>query len=161
REQNPTRRIGLIYLQRDYIQLADRAIARARGQFSPKAIEFLRDAIRVYEEQFLATAEDLRVKRYHDRSLFFHQEAMRRLGSAGFSAYKGEPRAVPFSVSHALGGSFGGDPQPARPTTRWFARREDCDTWLAGEARKLLKLMVVQLVGEYIDRDSSEETYAP
>jgi glycosyltransferase involved in cell wall biosynthesis/ubiquinone/menaquinone biosynthesis C-methylase UbiE len=64
RERFPDRRLGLVFLERDYIHLARYDLERTRGQMTPRAQEFLRRAAALHRDHFLRESDPLHAYSY-------------------------------------------------------------------------------------------------
>jgi glycosyltransferase involved in cell wall biosynthesis len=59
RKLHPTRRLGLVFLQRDYIHLARYELERTRGLMTDKARKYLERAIEIHREHFRSPDDPL------------------------------------------------------------------------------------------------------
>jgi hypothetical protein len=90
RKLHPGRRLGLVFLARDYIHLARYELERTRGQMTDRARKYLERAAAVHREHFRSPDDPL-----YSYSFPLYQSALELLG-AGFElgyflALSGEP----------------------------------------------------------------------
>jgi len=90
RKLNPTRRLGLVFLARDYIHLARYELERTRGQMTDRARKYLGRAAAIHREHFADPADPL-----HSYSFPLYQSALELMGEGFelgyFIALSGEP----------------------------------------------------------------------
>jgi glycosyltransferase involved in cell wall biosynthesis len=90
RKLNPTRRLGLVFLARDYIHLARYELERTHGQMSERARRYLERAVAVHRENFRSPDDPL-----HSYSFPLYQSALELMGEGFelgyFLALSGEP----------------------------------------------------------------------
>jgi glycosyltransferase involved in cell wall biosynthesis len=90
RKLNPTRRLGLVFLARDYIHLARYELERTHGQMTERARKYLERAVAVHREHFADPADPL-----HSYSFPLYQSALELMGEGFelgyFLALSGEP----------------------------------------------------------------------
>ena len=75
RKLHPTRRLGLVFLQRDYIHLARYELERTRGQMTDKAHKYLERAMQIHREHFRSPDDQL-----YSYSFPLYQSALELLG---------------------------------------------------------------------------------
>lgn len=75
RRENPARRLGLIFLARDYLHLARYEMEHTQGQLTDRAAKYLRRARAVHREHFQSPDDPL-----HGYSFPLYQSALRLLG---------------------------------------------------------------------------------
>jgi len=90
RKLNPTRRLGMVFLARDYIHLARYELERTHGQMTERARKYLERAVAVHREHFADPADPL-----HSYSFPLYQSALELMGEGFelgyFLALSGEP----------------------------------------------------------------------
>jgi len=90
RKLNPTRRLGLVFLARDYIHLARYELERAHGQMTERARKYLERAVAVHRENFRSSDDPL-----YSYSFPLYQSALELMGEGFelgyFLALSGEP----------------------------------------------------------------------
>ncbi len=90
RKRHPNRRLGLVFLARDYIHLARYELEHTRGQMTDKARKYLERAIEIHREHFRSPKDPL-----HSYSFPLYQSALELLGEGFdvgyFLALSGEP----------------------------------------------------------------------
>ncbi|MFB3883117.1 MAG: glycosyltransferase [Armatimonadota bacterium] len=90
RKLNPTRRLGLVFLARDYIHLARYEMERTRGVMTEQARRYLQRAVAVHREHFSDPGDPL-----YSYSFPLYQSALELLGEGFelgyFLALSGEP----------------------------------------------------------------------
>jgi glycosyltransferase involved in cell wall biosynthesis len=90
RKLNPTRRLGLVFLARDYIHLARYELERTRGQMTDRGRKYLGRAAAIHREHFADPADPL-----HSYSFPLYQSALELMGEGFelgyFIALSGEP----------------------------------------------------------------------
>ena len=90
RKRHPNRRLGLVFLARDYIHLARYELEHTRGQMTDKARKYLERAIEIHREHFRSPDDPL-----HSYSFPLYQSALELLGEGFdlgyFLALSGEP----------------------------------------------------------------------
>jgi len=75
RKRHPGRRLGLVFLQRDYIHLARYELERTRGLMTDKARKYLERAIEIHRDHFRSPDDPL-----HSYSFPLYQSALELLG---------------------------------------------------------------------------------
>ena len=75
RKRNPQRRLGLVFLERDYVHLARYELERTRGMMTEKASGYLERALEIHREHFASPEDPL-----HGYSLPLYQSALELLG---------------------------------------------------------------------------------
>jgi glycosyltransferase involved in cell wall biosynthesis len=75
RRRNPNRRLGLVFLERDYVHLARYELERTRGQMTDKARRYLERAVEVHHEHFRRPDDPL-----YSYSFPLYQSALELLG---------------------------------------------------------------------------------
>ncbi len=75
RKRHPERRLGLVFLERDYVHLARYELERTRGGMTEKAEEYLRRAVAIHRDHFASPEDNL-----HGYSLPLYQSALELLG---------------------------------------------------------------------------------
>ncbi len=90
RKRHPNRRLGLVFLARDYIHLARYELEHTRGQMTDKARKYLERAIEIHRKHFRSPEDPL-----HSYSFPLYQSALELLGEGFdlgyFIALSGEP----------------------------------------------------------------------
>ena len=90
RKRHPNRRLGLVFLERDYIHLARYELERTRGVMTERVQKYLRRAIAVHREHFRSPDDPL-----YGYSFPLYQSALELLGEGFelgyFMAVSGEP----------------------------------------------------------------------
>jgi glycosyltransferase involved in cell wall biosynthesis len=90
RKLNPTRRLGLVFLARDYIHLARYELERTHGQMTDRARKYLERAVAVHRENFRSPDDPL-----YSYSFPLYQSALELMGEGFelgyFLALSGEP----------------------------------------------------------------------
>jgi len=90
RKRHPNRRLGLVFLERDYIHLARYELERTRGVMTERVQKYLRRAIAVHREHFRSPDDPL-----YGYSFPLYQSALELLGEGFelgyFVAVSGEP----------------------------------------------------------------------
>ena len=90
RKRHPNRRLGLVFLERDYIHLARYELERTRGVMTERVQKYLRRAIAVHREHFRSADDPL-----YGYSFPLYQSALELLGEGFelgyFMAVSGEP----------------------------------------------------------------------
>jgi glycosyltransferase involved in cell wall biosynthesis len=79
RRRHPQRRLGLVFLERDYVHLARYELERTRGVMTEKARGYLERAVAIHREHFRSPGDPL-----HGYSLPLYQSALELLGE-GFT----------------------------------------------------------------------------
>jgi glycosyltransferase involved in cell wall biosynthesis len=133
RRRHPDRRLGLVFLARDYLHLARYHLERTRGQMTEKARRHLEQAVAIHRQHFASPDDPL-----HGYSFPLYQSALELLGE-GF--------ALEWSLR--LAPPRGQDPAPAagglgmteRPHRRRFLDEAEAREFLERELTR-------QLVGE-------------
>jgi len=138
REKNPNRLLGLIFLQRDYIHIAQWQIQNNRGAATEEAIKYLKEVIRVYDFLFKKLETAPRKSQYWRYSFAFYQEALKMMGDLGIPLNDADD--LPFEVALGLAGGYcglntSGDNIPIG--RRWFTDKEELHDWLSREGSKL------------------------
>ncbi|MBE9565332.1 MAG: glycosyltransferase, partial [Proteobacteria bacterium] len=94
RKRHPNRRLGLVFLARDYLHLARYDLERTRGQLTDKARKYLERAVHIHREHFCSPEDPL-----HSYSFPLYQSALELLGEGFdlgyFLALSAEPRRDP------------------------------------------------------------------
>lgn len=94
RKRHPNRRLGLVFLARDYLHLARYDLERTRGQLTDKARKYLERAVHIHREHFRSPEDPL-----HSYSFPLYQSALELLGEgfdlSYFLALSAEPRRDP------------------------------------------------------------------
>jgi glycosyltransferase involved in cell wall biosynthesis len=75
RKLNPTRRLGLVFLARDYLHLARYELERTHGQMTDRARKYLERALAVHREHFRSPDDPL-----HGYSFPLYQSALELMG---------------------------------------------------------------------------------
>ena len=75
RKRHPERRLGLVFLERDYVHLARYELERTRGGMTEKVEEYLRRAVAIHRDHFTSPEDNL-----HGYSLPLYQSALELLG---------------------------------------------------------------------------------
>ena len=75
RKRYPERRLGLVFLERDYVHLARYELERTQGVLTDKAQEYLRRAVAIHRDHFTSPEDAL-----HGYSLPLYQSALELLG---------------------------------------------------------------------------------
>ena len=75
RKRHPNRRLGLVFLARDYVHLARYELERTRGQMRERARKYLQRAVAIHREHFRSPDDPL-----HSYSLPLYQSALELLG---------------------------------------------------------------------------------
>ncbi|UCC68074.1 MAG: glycosyltransferase, partial [Armatimonadota bacterium] len=90
RKRHPNRRLGLVFLARDYLHLARYELERTRGLMTDKARKYLERAIAIHRDKFRSPDDPL-----HSYSFPLYQSALELLGEGFdlgyFLALSGEP----------------------------------------------------------------------
>ena len=90
RKRHPNRRLGLVFLERDYIHLARYELERTRGVMTERVQKYLRRAVAVHREHFRSPDDSL-----YGYSFPLYQSALELLGEGFelgyFMAVSGEP----------------------------------------------------------------------
>ncbi len=118
RKRHPERRLGLVFLERDYVHLARYELERTRGVLTGRAEEYLRRAAAIHRAHFASPDDSL-----HRYSLPLYQSALELLGEG-------------FAVEYALSVEGGGAQTPTRLR---FADEAEARAFLAWELRRLLE----------------------
>jgi glycosyltransferase involved in cell wall biosynthesis len=75
RKRHPNRRLGLVFLARDYVHLARYEMERTRGVVTDKARKYLERAVQIHREHFASPTDPL-----HSYSFPLYQSALELLG---------------------------------------------------------------------------------
>ena len=145
RAVNPTRKLGFILLQRDYLNLQEWEFEMTRGKATEAAVRYLRMACRIYWEQVKDESHP-----FHKLSWPLYQRALERLGIAGIPAddsIKHPPFQVAFSLAGAVGGLNDGTMQKLQPTSVWFASQEEYQQHMAKTGSRMFELMRLSNAG--------------
>ena len=90
RKRHPNRRLGLVFLARDYLHLARYELERSGGRMTEKAHRYLARTIQIHRDHFRSPADKL-----HSYSFPLYQSALELLGEGFdlgyFLALSGEP----------------------------------------------------------------------
>ncbi len=122
RQRNPERRLGLVFLARDYLHLARYELERTRGQMTERARGYLERAVAIHREHFRSPDDPL-----YGYSAPLYESALELLGAG-------------FDLGYFLGVSGErmpeGSPQPVR--RRRFLDPAEAQDFLARELGRLL-----------------------
>jgi len=124
RKRHPERRLGLVFLERDYVHLARYELERTRGGMTEKAEEYLRRAIAIHRDHFASPEDNL-----HGYSLPLYQSALELLGEGIEVEYA-------LSVNGRAGGA--GDQLLPNVARRRFLDEGEAKEFLEWELRRLL-----------------------
>jgi glycosyltransferase involved in cell wall biosynthesis len=134
RKVNPHRKLGLVLLMRDYINLTNWDLESRRGAITDKAIEYLRTCVDVYVNEL--KPED----RVYVIATPIYQNALALLGKYGVSI-NDDVDHPPFESALTLAASMGGLALPqgaqAEPERRWFGTFEEHDKYLKSKREEL------------------------
>jgi hypothetical protein len=94
RKRHPNRRLGLVFLARDYLHLARYELERTQGMLTEKARRYLQRVVAIHREHFRAPNDSL-----HGYSAPLYQSALELLGVGfdlgHFLAISGDARREP------------------------------------------------------------------
>ena len=128
RERHPNRRLGLVFLARDYIHLARYELERTRGQMTEKARGYLQHAVAIHRQRFSSPDDPL-----YSYSFPLYQSALELLGE-GFE--------LRYFLDLAAGNErrvAGASPCPTELTRRRFLDEAEAREFLERHLGELLK----------------------
>lgn len=139
----PDRTLGLILLQRDYLNFVSLGLEETQGQFSERIIHWLQGVCAIHRQKFQDPTDI-----YWKLSYALYQQALRWLGLARMPV-AGCP-TPPFEVGLWLGGSIGGlnmeVGEGVAPSRKWFADVQEYQVHLQEMQERLVS--VLGIVGE-------------
>jgi len=131
RQRHPNRRLGLVFLERDYVHLARYDLERTRGQMTEKARRYLERAIEIHREHFRSPDDPL-----HSYSLPLYQSALELLGEGFELEYA-------LALPEGAGGKLPSAPLraglPNGRQRRRFLDEAEAREFLAEELRRLVR----------------------
>jgi glycosyltransferase involved in cell wall biosynthesis/2-polyprenyl-3-methyl-5-hydroxy-6-metoxy-1,4-benzoquinol methylase len=130
RKENPQREMGLILLQRDYLNLTNWYLESNNG-LSQKNIDYLRMVVKIHYDKFMNEKHQ-----YHKYSDTFTQSALKMLGQRGITTSENSGDAIPFEAALGLSVSFAGVEKDPPKTTRWFPNGKEFEEYMQDKAKK-------------------------
>lgn len=128
REKYPERKLGVVLMMRDYLNISQWELEESEGVFTEKIVKLLREVIRLHQLYF---SDESNI--YHELSYSLYQRALESLGRQGIPGIGGQ---IPFQVVLAFGGAVGGmsDPGNVNPNIFWFADRQEFSEFITSRA---------------------------
>lgn len=119
REKYPERRLGIVLMMRDYLNLSQWELEETGGHFNENILKRLREVVRLHRSYFREESDI-----HHELSFALYQRALDSLGSRGFVAIGDQ---IPFQVALGLGGAVGGlqNPDGVKCNSFWFADKKE------------------------------------
>lgn len=137
----PDRTLGLILLQRDYMNFVSLGLEETHGQFNERIIHWLQGICAIHRQKFQDPTDI-----YYKLSYALYQQALRWLGMAGVPV--AGCITPPFEIGLWLGGSVGGLSAEAGtsvvPARRWFADVKEYQGHLLEMQEKLAGILGLQ-----------------
>ncbi len=113
RVTNPTRKLGLALLIRDYSHLFEWAMA-GRSQPSVKEVKYLTQAVDIYQEHFLDKDSDI----YHEHTSVYYQKVLALMGR--YNIPSNQTHEVPMQTAQCLAVGVGGLESENHGTEIWW-----------------------------------------
>ncbi len=138
RQKNPTRKLGFILMQRDYINMMEWEFEKSRGKPTPKAVQYLRTSCKIFWDA-IKNEEHL----YYKLGWPLYQRALEKLGQHGIPAHP-DFKEPPFECNLALAAALGGlsdRGKAARPAALWFATRDEFKDYLDKKRDEMFGMM--------------------
>lgn len=129
RKLNPSRDVGKLLVQRDYMNLGQIEVD-AHRQITDRAVEYLRASVLIYLEHY-SKPED----RYHHQAYIYYQLVAKFMGLNGVPV---KPEwGVPFEIRTGLQLGLGGITEPPfTPEMRWFVSIEEFRAFMHYKGRE-------------------------
>lgn len=134
----PERTLGLILLQRDYLNFVSLHLEETQGKFDARIVQWLQSICAIHRVKF-QDKENI----YYRLSYALYQQALRWLGEAGVPVE--ECTTPPFEVGLWLGGGIGGlnagEGEAVHPSRRWFADAQEYREYITEFQERLAGLL--------------------
>lgn len=143
REKYPNRKLGIVLMARDYLNLSQWALEENSGKVNDQICLWLMESVRLHRQYFTDPSQI-----YYNKSYEYYQRALIALGHNGLPASDAH-KNIPFEVVYSMGAGMGGmlDSTKVYQKSVWFADREEYEEWLKTQGQHLvdeLKLPIVK-----------------
>jgi len=150
RAEHPERRLTLVLLQRDYINITNWELQKNGFKPTERIAQWLLMIGRIHRENF-TDRQDV----YHELSYTLYQQSLSILGRLGVCLP--ETGMPPFEVALGLGGSVAGfESELVNPDRRWYSTREEFLEFMEYKGLQLVDGMGVKECREAESEDAEE-----